>query len=204
MRTLKQFETRVALWSFKEDEGSTVLTNADDDHRTDRILAAYQMSRSCAVSADKPWLVVGNSYWIGLLLSGQPIPLCDERLSAWLRYSHGRSGRGVSPQPVHSIGLAGWPSAKQSMDWALRGRRRRDAGAPKWDPSRTRGGRAPDAAPPSFSTVTTAGEKHDWEATRVVRLCTPYYRKVPDYCVEPGLVGRGFAASIAWGIPPSS
>src|SRR5690348_13662145 len=34
---------------------ATSLTNADDDHRTHRILAAaQQMSRSCAVSADDP------------------------------------------------------------------------------------------------------------------------------------------------------
>jgi hypothetical protein len=30
------------------------LTNADGDHRTDRVLAANQMSRSYAVSADDP------------------------------------------------------------------------------------------------------------------------------------------------------
>jgi hypothetical protein len=33
---------------------ATSLTIADDDHRTDRILAANHMSRSCAVSADDP------------------------------------------------------------------------------------------------------------------------------------------------------
>jgi hypothetical protein len=35
--------------------GATSLTNADDDRRPDRMLAvAYQLSRSCAVSADDP------------------------------------------------------------------------------------------------------------------------------------------------------
>jgi hypothetical protein len=33
---------------------ATSVTNTDDDHRTNRILAANQMSRSCAVSADDP------------------------------------------------------------------------------------------------------------------------------------------------------
>jgi hypothetical protein len=46
---------------------ATSLTNADDDRQPGRMLAvAYQMSRSCALSADDPSCVVNRPLHVGL------------------------------------------------------------------------------------------------------------------------------------------